>query len=109
MSERFDREDGASIEGPSSPTGITDPGVVLLPPLTGVQKSVLKTADRGPLFAVGLGWRSKGGRTSFRSVTVASLAGRGYLRLVDGRAEITPAGRLTAIDSGFCGKQSGTV
>ncbi len=68
------------------------------PPLTGVQKAALAAARKGPLFAVGLGWRAKGGRTTFRAPTVASLAGRGLMRIDVDRAELTPAGRATPLD-----------
>lgn len=68
------------------------------PPLTGVQKAALAAARKGPLFAVGLGWRAKGGRTTFRAPTIASLAGRGLMRIDADRTELTPAGRVTPLD-----------
>ena len=68
------------------------------PPLTGVQKAALAAARKGPLFAVGLGWRVKGGRTTFRAPTIVSLAGRGLMRIDADRVELTPAGRTIPLD-----------
>ncbi len=98
MSENYDQEEGLALPTIAPSGDLSVPSEIERPPLTGAQRAVLAAARKGPLFAVGMGWRPKGGRASFRGATIESLLGRGFLSIEDGCAVITPAGRRESVD-----------